>query len=386
MNSMMLGNLRNVLRETPPRSLFYQQLMRILERLQFASGLVVYILFFLAQMTDEEDVPVLDVERAKLPMLIVTCISIVLGHYIEGFRIHQVPFFIGLIVHSGFAWVLEHPSRVQLVNIIATILLMGSVILSFLFGESNLARIKLTGHFEVGHREFRATKLGSEVSVYYPVDRFHFKKNISRSRNTAWLRHGDKTLLGLVKASVPYGREDPPPACVFRYMRNIKLMTLDQGDVAEMFVPQGAKESQNDLEKGQQAISDRTKSKGDQLSPAAHNQSTPMEVESPPSYPLIPLIFSHGLSSNRTMHSGLCRDLASHGYLVFAPDHMDRTSSYYETEDGQGYYYCNKRTAHDMAVIAPVELFLLTKRRPQLTTIDTYILGQDRFQDSPSKV
>jgi hypothetical protein len=27
-----------------------------------------------------------------------------------------------------------------------------------------------------------------------------------------------------------------------------------------------------------------------------------------------------------------------------------------------------------MAVIAPVELFLLTKRRPQLTTIDTYIL------------
>ena len=64
--------------------------------------------------------------------------------------------------------------------------------------------------------------------------------------------------------------------------------------------------------------------------------------------PLIPVLFSHGLSSNRTMHSGLCRDLASHGYIVFAPDHMDRTSSYYETEDGQGYFYCNKRSAHDM--------------------------------------
>lgn len=50
--------------------------------------------------------------------------------------------------------------------------------------------------------------------------------------------------------------------------------------------------------------------------------------------PLIPVIFSHGLSSNRTMHSGTCRDLASHGYIVFALDHMDLTSSYYETPDG----------------------------------------------------
>jgi dienelactone hydrolase len=48
------------------------------------------------------------------------------------------------------------------------------------------------------------------------------------------------------------------------------------------------------------------------------------------------------------MHSGLCRDLASHGYLVLAPDHMDLTSSYYETAEGEGFYYCNKRTAHDM--------------------------------------
>jgi len=46
--------------------------------------------------------------------------------------------------------------------------------------------------------------------------------------------------------------------------------------------------------------------------------------------PLIPVIYSHGLCSNRTMHSGTCRDLASHGYIVFAPDHQDGTSSYIE--------------------------------------------------------
>ena len=74
-----------------------------------------------------------------------------------------------------------------------------------------------------------------------------------------------------------------------------------------------------------------------------------MEVESSGgSKPLIPILFSHGLSSNRTMHSGICRELASHGYIVFVPDHMDTTSSYYETADGQGHYYCNKKDAHDL--------------------------------------
>lgn len=73
-----------------------------------------------------------------------------------------------------------------------------------------------------------------------------------------------------------------------------------------------------------------------------------MDVESQRGVPLIPVIFSHGLSSNRTMHSGTCRDLASHGYIVFALDHMDKTSSYYETQDGQGVYYCNKVQSHDL--------------------------------------
>ena len=48
------------------------------------------------------------------------------------------------------------------------------------------------------------------------------------------------------------------------------------------------------------------------------------------------------------MHSGICRDLASHGYIVFAPDHQDLTSSYIETPEGHGQYFCNKNSAHDL--------------------------------------
>jgi len=52
---------------------------------------------------------------------------------------------------------------------------------------------------------------------------------------------------------------------------------------------------------------------------------------------------SHGLSGNRNWNSGTCRDLASHGYIVFALDHRDETSNYVESKDGIGMYYNNSK-------------------------------------------
>ena len=49
---------------------------------------------------------------------------------------------------------------------------------------------------------------------------------------------------------------------------------------------------------------------------------------------LIPIIFCHGLASNRGMHSGSCKDFASHGYIVFIMDHKDESSSYTQSENG----------------------------------------------------
>ena len=66
---------------------------------------------------------------------------------------------------------------------------------------------------------------------------------------------------------------------------------------------------------------------------------------------LIPIIYSHGLSSNRTMHSGTCRDLASHGYIVFVMDHQDGTSSYTCSKDGKNeMYYNNTHKLYDTEV------------------------------------
>ncbi len=38
------------------------------------------------------------------------------------------------------------------------------------------------------------------------------------------------------------------------------------------------------------------------------------------------IVFSHGLHGHRTVYSGICCDLASHGYIVAAIEHKDRSA------------------------------------------------------------
>ena len=45
---------------------------------------------------------------------------------------------------------------------------------------------------------------------------------------------------------------------------------------------------------------------------------------------IVPIIFSHGLVSYSGHYTGHCRELASHGYIVFAIDHLDGSSTYTE--------------------------------------------------------
>ena len=55
--------------------------------------------------------------------------------------------------------------------------------------------------------------------------------------------------------------------------------------------------------------------------------------------PLIPIIMLHGLAGSRTSQSGSCRDLASHGYIVFSIDHNDESAYYSRKKDGTDRYW-----------------------------------------------
>ncbi len=53
-------------------------------------------------------------------------------------------------------------------------------------------------------------------------------------------------------------------------------------------------------------------------------KSEPDQSTDPMKFPVI--VFSHGLHSYRTLYSGICCDLASHGYIVAAIEHKDRSA------------------------------------------------------------
>lgn len=175
-----------------------------------------------------------------------------------------------------------------------------------LFGELDFKGLKLNGPYEVGFREFRTTEFDNEVSVYYPISKDEHRRHINEpGRNTEWLRNGDKTLLGIAKAAGGYAYGGKGKHISLKSMRPFKFV------------------STNTLNYGTPA-----KDIGNKL---------------------VPVIYCHGLSSNRGMHSGTVRDFASHGYIVFVLDHRDESCSYVESRDGKnGMYYNNDHQCYVM--------------------------------------
>lgn len=49
----------------------------------------------------------------------------------------------------------------------------------------------------------------------------------------------------------------------------------------------------------------------------------------------MPVIFTHGNGGLVKNSSGHCREMASHGYIVFAIDHNDGSCAYTEDQNGK---------------------------------------------------
>lgn len=64
---------------------------------------------------------------------------------------------------------------------------------------------------------------------------------------------------------------------------------------------------------------------------------------------LTPIIFMHGLGSNNRQYLGLYRELASHGFIVFAIDSHDGSCRYTETAEGSAVVFDVSSEAFDFA-------------------------------------
>ena len=127
------------------------------------------------------------------------------------------------------------------------------------------------------------------------------------------MRYGYKSRLGLAKITAPWGTDDHSHPFLLKWIDGVKMDTVQDGTLAKQF----------------------TEKKGDG------------ETEQPPDK-LISVILCHGLTGSRTSQSGNCKDLASHGYLVFSLDHCDGTANYYCKKNGEERWWSSNHDLYDI--------------------------------------
>jgi len=55
--------------------------------------------------------------------------------------------------------------------VVYCVFLLTAIILSLIWGEANFDRVKMSGPFEVGHKDYMDKTNGIYVSVWYPMDK-----------------------------------------------------------------------------------------------------------------------------------------------------------------------------------------------------------------------
>ena len=78
---------------------------------------------------------------------------LVCGQLYEGLRfLHQMPFLVGLLVQTVLYFSMHNSFKfVIIMNAVATALLLLSALVLVLFGDSDFAKITLTGPYQVGY-------------------------------------------------------------------------------------------------------------------------------------------------------------------------------------------------------------------------------------------
>lgn len=130
-------------------------------------------------------------------LAIVIIMVAVVGAIVEGVRFYQWFFYVGFI-----------PQIILIVMDIYSAIALGiycfflaiPIILALMYGNGDFSRLKMTGPYEVGHQDsFLSPHDGTEVSVFYPMDRDEYKATIKeKGRNPYVFRHGYASRMGLV--------------------------------------------------------------------------------------------------------------------------------------------------------------------------------------------
>ena len=148
----------------------------------------------------------------NLALLLLIFLTTIWGCLFEGMRLSQ---WIFLIDQTCLAISILCDFKSIAMLVIYSIILFMLVLNVMVYGDANFEGIHLVGDFQVGYQDFFTSKTGLTCSVFYPMDKTTYKKSISRNTNSRWLRHGEKSLKGLTRATADIGSTQHPPQCLF---------------------------------------------------------------------------------------------------------------------------------------------------------------------------
>lgn len=126
-------------------------------------------------------------------ILYILLAAFVVGGYLEGIRITQIPNLLGFLV----SMILKLAGHEYASHCSLGLGLILSVTLRFIYGNSDFTSYPQTPEapFKSGYKVIRTSKYGNEVHVYYPIDK---NTEITKEKDAKWLAHGEKTIKGLI--------------------------------------------------------------------------------------------------------------------------------------------------------------------------------------------
>jgi len=111
--------------------------------------------------------------------------------------------------------------------IVYCVFLLIPILANLVYGEANFNRLKMTGPYQVGHKDIFTGEQGVEVSVFYPMDRDEYEKTIKeKGRNTYMFRHGYTSRLGVARATSSWDTEDHKHPWFYKYLDAVKMDTV----------------------------------------------------------------------------------------------------------------------------------------------------------------
>ena len=163
-----------------------------------------------------------------------------------------------------------------------------TILLCFRYGDGSFDHFKTTGPYHVGCQDTYLFPKdgGNAVSVFYPMDKHLIKGKVKKP----WLdKTRNKKIIGGLRRGFTW--------CISKPETSMPMWILNSWLYASIDVVQNAQLAE-DFASG--------------------------------SKKLVPVIVCHGLSAMKDAYSGIARELASHGYIVFTFDFTDGTCAFTE--------------------------------------------------------